>query len=96
MTSDQLTAAQKEHGALVPGFFDGNGWGFGVSVVTRRTNLSDTVGAYGWTGGLGTSWSNDPTEAMTTILLTQRAFTSPALPPVHLEFATAAYAAIDD
>ncbi len=96
MTSDQLTAAQKAHGAMVPGFFDGNGWGFGVAVVTRRTNLYDSVGAYGWTGGLGTSWSTDPAQDMTTILLTQRAFTSPVLPQLHRDFATAAYAAIDD
>ena len=96
MTSDQLTPAQKARGALSPGFFDNHGWGFGVEVVTRRDTIYDTVGKYGWAGGLGTTWNNDPVEDMTTILLTQRAFGSPEPPVVHDDFWTTAYAAIDD
>ncbi len=43
MTRDQLTPAQKAHGGLGPGFFDGLGWGFCVSV---RTDAPD-AGAFG-------------------------------------------------
>lgn len=95
MTSDRLTAAQKAAGALGPGFFDSNGWGFGMSVVTRRTGAK-SVGTYGWDGGLGTVWHNDPAEDMTMILLTQQIWTSPVAPPVCEDFWTLAYQSIDD
>jgi CubicO group peptidase (beta-lactamase class C family) len=72
------------------------GWGFGVSVVTRRTQLYQSVGSYGWTGGLGTSWVNDPAEDLTLILLTQQAFTSPVPPVINRDFWTSAYQALDD
>jgi CubicO group peptidase (beta-lactamase class C family) len=82
--------------ALVPGYFDSHGWGFGVSVVTRRIDPAGPVGKFGWDGGLGTSWYSDPQEDMVTILLTQAAFTSPSPPPVVVDFWTSAYQAIDD
>jgi CubicO group peptidase (beta-lactamase class C family) len=96
MTTDQLTAEQKAVSGLVPGYFDSHGWGFGVSVVTKRVDLAAPVEQYGWDGGLGTSWRSDPGEEMTIILLTQRAWTSPVPPPVCLDFWTSAYQAIDD
>ena len=95
MTADQLTPAQKAGASLVPGFFDDNGYGFGVGVVTRRRDLP-AAGSYGWDGGLGSTWVNDPAEGMATILLTNRAYSSPAQPPVVTDFRTLAYAAIDD
>jgi CubicO group peptidase (beta-lactamase class C family) len=96
MTTDHLTPNQKAASGLVDGFFDDNGWGFGVSIVTRRVDIPYAVGSYGWNGGLGTVWTNDPREEMITMLLTQEAWTSPAFPPVVRDFATAAYTAIDD
>jgi CubicO group peptidase (beta-lactamase class C family) len=97
MTTDQLTPQQKAATTpFVPGFFDSHGWGFGVSVVTRRTTISDTVGKYGWDGGLGTCWANDPAEEMITILMTQQAWASPTPPAICRDFWTAAYQAIDD
>jgi hypothetical protein len=45
---------------------------------------------------LGTSWSSDPREDMVTILMTQRAWTSPSPPNVCLDFRTLAYQAIED
>jgi CubicO group peptidase (beta-lactamase class C family) len=64
MTTDHLTPAQKAVSGLVPGYFDGHGWGFGVAVVTRREDVAAPVGSYGWDGGLGTSWRSDPSEDM--------------------------------
>jgi CubicO group peptidase (beta-lactamase class C family) len=96
MTTDQLTTEQKAMSGLVPGYFDSHGWGFGVSVVTRRDDVAAVPGRFGWDGGLGTSWYSDPREDMVTILMTQRAWTSPSPPDVCLDFWTSAYQAIDD
>ena len=96
MTTDQLTPAQKAVSGLVPGYFDSHGWGFGVSMVTRREDVAGPVGKFGWDGGLGTSWYSDPSEDMVTILMTQRAWTSASPPRVCLDFWTSAYQAIDD
>ncbi len=95
LTSDQLTDRQKAVSGLTPGDFDDMGWGFGVSVVTRRTGLQ-SVGAYGWNGGFGTTWCNDPAQDLITILMTQRAMTSPVAPPIFRDFLTTAYQALDD
>ncbi len=96
MTSDQLPAAVKAVSGLMPGDFDDTGWGFGVSVVTRRTQLYHCAGTYGWNGGLGTTWVNDPAEDLTLILLTNQAFTSPVPPVINQDFWTSAYQALDD
>jgi CubicO group peptidase (beta-lactamase class C family) len=96
MTTDQLTPEQKAVSGLVPGYFDSHGWGFGVAMVTKRGDVAGSVGKFGWDGGLGTSWYSDPKEDMVTILLTQRAWTSPSPPNVCLDFWTLAYQAIDD
>jgi CubicO group peptidase (beta-lactamase class C family) len=96
MTADQLTPPVKAVSGLLPGAFDDIGWGFGVSVVTRRTGLAKSAGSYGWDGGLGTSWFNDPAEDLTVILMTQRAFTSARPGPIFTDFWTSAYRAIDD
>ena len=96
MTADQLTPEQKATAGLVPGYFDSHGWGFGMSVVTRRDDVAATVGKFGWDGGMGTSWYSDPREGMVTILMTQAAWGSPGPPAVCLDFWTSAYRAIDD
>jgi CubicO group peptidase (beta-lactamase class C family) len=96
MTTDQLTPEQKAVSGLVGGYFDSHGWGFGLSMVTRRTDVAGAVGQFGWDGGLGTSWRSDPAEDMVAILMTQRAWTSPSPPDVCLDFWTGAYQAIDD
>jgi CubicO group peptidase (beta-lactamase class C family) len=96
MTSDHLTPEQKAVSGFFPDDFDGRGWGFGVGVVTRRDHPAAPVGQYGWDGGLGTIWRNDPSEQLVTILLTNASWTSPRPPDVALDFLTAAYAAIDD
>jgi CubicO group peptidase (beta-lactamase class C family) len=95
MTTDQLTPEQKAVSGLVPGYFDSHGWGFGVSIVTRRDDMAGPVGRFGWDGGLGTSWYSDPREDMVTILMTQRA-EFPLFSRVYLDFWTSVYQAIDD
>jgi len=86
MTTDQLTPAQKAQGGLLPGFFDGRSWGFCQAVYDS--------GAFGWDGGLGTTWLVDPAQDLTVIVLTQRMFESPDPPTVHRDIQAAAYAAL--
>lgn len=83
MTVDQLSAEQRASGQA---FLDGAGWGFGLAVQES--------GAYGWDGGLGTSWLVDPVRDLVVIVLTQRMFESPSLPPVHREIRAAAFRAL--
>jgi CubicO group peptidase (beta-lactamase class C family) len=94
MTMDQLTPEQKRGQELF--FNDNRGWGFGVSVFTRRDHLCGVPGRYGWEGGYGTSWYSDPKENLTGILLTQRMMESPQMPAVMADFWTLVYQAIDD
>jgi CubicO group peptidase (beta-lactamase class C family) len=95
MTTDQLTPEQKAASSVMPGEWDSRGWGFGVSVVTKRDDVSAVPGRYGWDGGYGTSWASDPREGMVSILMTQRA-AHPLFSPIHQDFWTLAYGAIDD
>jgi CubicO group peptidase (beta-lactamase class C family) len=96
MTTDQLTPEQKAVSGFFPGDFDARGWGFCVGIVTRREHPAAPVGQYGWDGGLGTIWRNDPSEQLVTVLLTNAAWTSPRPPDLALDFLTGAYASIDD
>ena len=96
MTTDQLTPAQKAVSGLINDYFDSHGWGFGVAMVTQRTDVAGSIGSFGWDGGLGTSWRSDPREEMVGILLTQASWTSPNPPNVALDFWTSAYGAIED
>lgn len=86
MTMDHLTPDQRDAAGV-------GGWGFGVGVVVERTT-HEHVGAYGWTGGLGSSWTNDPAADLVTILLTDRRFTSPSVPVAHQDLVTIAHAAL--
>jgi CubicO group peptidase (beta-lactamase class C family) len=96
MTTDQLTPQQKAVSGLFPDDFNAHGWGFGVSVVTRREELWENIGNYGWDGGMGTSWRNDPREDLTTLLFTQRAWEMPKPPAQFHDFWNSAYQAIED
>jgi CubicO group peptidase (beta-lactamase class C family) len=98
MTTDQISPEQKAASTseFFPGFWDSHGWGFGMAIDTRRDNLWQTPGRYGWDGGYGTSWYVDPTEELIGILLTQRVWDEFPSPRVYIDFWTAAYAAIND
>ncbi len=89
MTRDHLTAAQRAGGE--PILTANHGWGYGLAVATARTAEGVPAGAYGWNGGLGTSWVADPASQTTAILMTQVAFTSPDPPPVHKVFCRAVF-----
>jgi CubicO group peptidase (beta-lactamase class C family) len=86
MTTDQLTPAQKARGGLGPDFFTGQSWSFCQAVQDS--------GAFGWNGGFGSTWHVDPVKDLVVIVLTQRMFDSPELPPLHQEIQDAAYAAL--
>ncbi len=86
MTTDQLTPAQKARGGLGPDFFTGQSWSFCQAVQDS--------GAFGWNGGFGSTWHVDPVKDLVVIVLTQRMFDSPELPPLHEEIQDAAYAAL--
>jgi CubicO group peptidase (beta-lactamase class C family) len=96
MTTDRLTPAQKAVSGLDPGFFESHGWGFGVAVVTRRDEIWSVPGQYGWSGGLGSVWANDPSEDLVAVLMTQQAWPTSEAPAIVKDFFTLAYQAIDD
>jgi CubicO group peptidase (beta-lactamase class C family) len=87
MTSDQLSPDQRAGADAV---LQDRGWGFCQSVVTQ----GPWAGAFGWDGGLGSSWLVDPRRDLVVIVLTQRMFESPALPLVHREMQAAALDAV--
>jgi CubicO group peptidase (beta-lactamase class C family) len=87
MTTGQITPAQRARDGLAPGFFDEFTWSFGHAVRDD--------GAYGWDGGLGTSWLVDPRHDLVIIAATQRMMEGPEQsPPVHDDIRAAAYAAL--
>ena len=47
---DQLSAQQKASAIFLPGWWDVRGWGFGVSIVTRRDSIWTSPGQFGWGG----------------------------------------------
>jgi CubicO group peptidase (beta-lactamase class C family) len=65
MTTNHLTPAQ-----LTGGLLDGQGWGYGMSVSVEPDDVS-TPGRYGWDGGYGTTWFNDPSRGLIAIAMTQ-------------------------
>ena len=67
MTRDQLTDAQRAMAAPIVG--EGNSWGYGTGVTA--------AGAWGWSGGTGTTAAVDPAKDTVAVLLTQRALTGP-------------------
>jgi CubicO group peptidase (beta-lactamase class C family) len=86
MRRDHLTDAQREAGVA---FLGGRGWGLGTSVLRE----GPWAGAFGWDGGLGTSFLVHPERDLVVIVLTQRLFDSAQAPAVHTDLQTAALAA---
>lgn len=93
MTRDHLTPQQKAISGFFPDDFAARGFGFCVGVVTRQEEQRAPVGQYGWDGGLGSIWRNDPGTETSMILLTNAAWASPKPPAVAVDFLAAAHAA---
>lgn len=94
MTTDQLGVPR---GAPSPTPDGTQGWGFGVGVLLEADGLGPTAGSYGWTGGLGAAWANDPTHDVVGVILTTDAFVNAfPVPAVIQDFWTGAYAALDN
>jgi CubicO group peptidase (beta-lactamase class C family) len=68
MTTNHLTPDQIAGGGPVLG---GQGWGYGMAVATSPDEVSSVPGRYGWAGGSGTSWFNDPDRELVAIAMTQ-------------------------
>ncbi len=96
MTTDQLTAEQKAASPFFPGFWDNRGWGFGLSMITRRTGIADSPGRFGWDGAFSTSWASDPAEDLVAILMVQRLGFGPNPAGLFGDFWPLVYQAIDD
>ena len=67
MTTNHLTPEQIASGGILLG---GSGWGYGLAVTVERDEVSGP-GRYGWSGGYGTTWFNDPAEGLIVIVLSQ-------------------------
>ena len=70
MTTNHLTAAQI---ADARDLLDGRGWGFGLAVAVAPDRQPGAAGCYGWEGGSGTVWFNDPHRRLVGIAMTQTA-----------------------
>jgi CubicO group peptidase (beta-lactamase class C family) len=70
MTTNHLTPEQIAGGGVL---LSGSGWGFGMAVTVAPDDVSPVPGRYGWSGGSGTTWFNDPHRQLVAIALTQTA-----------------------
>ena len=88
MTTNQLTDEQRERegGAILRGL----GWGFCQAVAIEGPAPARSGG----TAGSARRGSSIPAASSSSIVLTQRMFTSPVPPPIHAELQAAAYAAL--
>ncbi|WP_422770421.1 serine hydrolase domain-containing protein [Plantactinospora sp. WMMC1484] len=68
LTSNHLTPQQLAAAGLYP--LTGRGWGYGMGVSVVPDEISEP-GRYGWEGGYGTAWFNDPNRDLIAIALTQ-------------------------
>src|SRR5262245_456774 len=71
MTRDQLTPEQKAAAQFFPRHFETHGWGYGVGITTAPDEVSETPGRFGWMGGFGTAWINDPNRDLIAMVMTQ-------------------------
>jgi CubicO group peptidase (beta-lactamase class C family) len=96
MTMDHLTPEQKAASPFFEHFWDTRGWGLGLGMITRRNDVADVPGRFGWDGAFGTSLHVDPKEQLVGVVMTQRRPDRLALSPLVLDFWTSAYQLIDD
>ncbi len=87
MTRDQLTPAQR---AGQEALLAKRSWALCQSVIVS----GERKGAFGWDGGLGTSFLVDPRHDLVAIVLTQRLWDTAQPPEVHTDIQAAAYTAL--
>jgi CubicO group peptidase (beta-lactamase class C family) len=68
MTTNRLTREQISTGGML---LASSGWGLGMAVSVTPLAPATRPGQYGWSGGYGTTWFNDPHEGLTAIAMTQ-------------------------
>lgn len=68
MTRNHLTPEQMASAGMILG---GRGWGYGMAVVTEPDDAWPVPGRYGWAGGYGTDWLNDPHRHIIALAMTQ-------------------------
>jgi CubicO group peptidase (beta-lactamase class C family) len=68
MTTNHLTPQQADTAGLL---LEPKGWGYGMAVAAVPDEFSATPGRYGWDGGYGTVWFNDPHRDLVAMALTQ-------------------------
>ena len=94
MTTNHLTELQRMSAPLFLG--ESGGWGYGMAAPGPLPEAAEppVPWGYGWDGGTGTTWRTDPVRGLTGVLFTQRAMTSPAPPPLFVDFWDAAYGSL--
>lgn len=90
MTTDQLTARQRDTAGPL---LDGRGWGYGVSIIGPASARGAGPAGYGWNGGFGTAWANDPDTGLVAVLCTQ-VLAGPGGGAVEAAFWDGAYQAV--
>lgn len=68
MTTNQLPPEQVADAGFP---LNGSGWGMGMSVAVEPEEAFPVPGRYGWNGGWGTSWFNDPGRGLCAVFLSQ-------------------------
>jgi CubicO group peptidase (beta-lactamase class C family) len=68
MTTNHLTPQQMDSAGVILADL---GWGYGMAVAVAPDEASATPGRYGWDGGYGTRWFNDPHRDLIAIVLSQ-------------------------
>jgi CubicO group peptidase (beta-lactamase class C family) len=91
MTADQLSRAQRNTAGPILG---GRGWGFGLSIMDRLEPGARGPRGYGWSGGFGTVWANDPGADLVAIMCTQ-VLAAPNESGVATDFWSATYDALE-
>jgi CubicO group peptidase (beta-lactamase class C family) len=90
---DTESARQMTTGTVdIPG--DTVDWGLGVGIQGDPATPPFSPGTYGWGGGLGTAWGNDPAQGLVGVLLTTQMQSSPQPPPVAETFWAKTYEAV--
>ena len=93
MTANHLTDEQQFHAFIDSGIWGTRGFGFGVSVIMKRTQLGPGVDAFTWGGAYGINWITDPQEDLVIILMIQQLGVQIKLGE---EFINLVYQSIDD